>query len=112
NWDYRYTWVRDGAFTVYSLIRLGFREEATAFIEWLSKRIQDDAGQQGPLNTMYSIDGSSDLTEYTLDNLSGYRNSRPVRIGNAASKQLQLDIYGEMMDSIYLYDKHVSPISY
>jgi GH15 family glucan-1,4-alpha-glucosidase len=112
NWDYRYTWVRDGAFTVYALIRLGFRDEATAFIQWLSNRIQDVAGQQGPLNTMYSIDGSSDLTEYTLDNLSGYRNSRPVRIGNAASKQLQLDIYGEMMDSIYLYDKHVSPISY
>ncbi len=112
NWDYRYTWVRDAAFTVYSLIRLGFTEEATAFIEWLANRIHEDAGTQGPLNTMYSIDGSSDLTEYTLDNLAGYRNSRPVRIGNAASTQLQLDIYGEMMDAIYLYDKHVSPISY
>ncbi len=112
NWDYRYTWVRDAAFTVYSLIRLGFTEEATAFIEWLSKRIKEQAGTQGPLNTMYSIDGSSDLTEYTLDNLSGYKNSRPVRIGNAASTQLQLDIYGEMMDAIYLYDKHVSAVSY
>lgn len=112
NWDYRYTWVRDAAFTVYSLIRLGFTEEATAFIEWLSKRIKEEAGTQGPLNTMYSIDGCSDLTECTLDNLAGYKNSSPVRIGNAASQQLQLDIYGEMMDSIYLYDKHVSPISY
>jgi GH15 family glucan-1,4-alpha-glucosidase len=112
NWDYRYTWVRDAAFTVYSLIRLGFTEEATAFIEWLASRIHEEAGTQGPLNTMYSIDGSSDLTEYTLDNLAGYRDSRPVRIGNAASTQLQLDIYGEMMDAIYLYDKHVSPISY
>ncbi len=112
NWDYRYTWVRDAAFTVYSLIRLGFTEEANAFIEWLAKRIKDEAGSQGPLNTMYRIDGSSDLTECTLDNLSGYKNSRPVRIGNAASNQLQLDIYGEMMDAIYLYDKHVSPISY
>jgi len=112
NWDYRYTWVRDAAFTVFTLVRLGFTEEATAFIDWLAKRIKEEAGMQGPLNTMYSIDGCSDLTECTLDNLSGYKNSRPVRIGNAASKQLQLDIYGEMMDSIYLYDKHVSPISY
>jgi GH15 family glucan-1,4-alpha-glucosidase len=112
NWDYRYTWVRDAAFTVYSLIRLGFTEEATAFIEWLAKRIHEEAGSQGPLNTMYSIDGGSDLTEYTLDNLAGYKNSKPVRVGNAASNQLQLDIYGEMMDAIYLYDKHVSPISY
>jgi GH15 family glucan-1,4-alpha-glucosidase len=112
NWDYRYTWVRDAAFTVYTLIRLGFTEEATAFIEWLANRIHEEAGNQGPLNTMYSIDGGSELDEMVLDNLSGYRDSRPVRIGNAASRQLQLDIYGEMMDAIYLYDKHVSPISY
>jgi GH15 family glucan-1,4-alpha-glucosidase len=112
NWDYRYTWVRDAAFTVFSLVRLGFPEEATAFIEWLAKRISEQTGAQGPLNTMYSIDGVSDLPEYTLDNLSGYRDSRPVRVGNAASSQLQLDIYGEMMDAVYLYDKHVSPISH
>ena len=112
NWDYRYTWVRDAAFTVYSLIRLGFTEEATAFIAWLAQRIHEEDGSQGPLNTMYTLDGGSDLTEYTLDHLAGYKNSRPVRVGNAASLQLQLDIYGEMMDAIYLYDKHVSPISY
>ncbi len=112
NWDYRYTWVRDAAFTVFVLIRLGFTEEATAFIAWLAERIHEQDGAQGPLNTMYSIDGSSELTEYTLDNLAGYRNSRPVRVGNAASNQLQLDIYGEMMDAIYLSDKHVAPISY
>lgn len=112
NWDYRYTWVRDAAFTVFSLVRLGFTEEATAFIGWLAKRINEKEGSQGPLNTMYRINGDSDLDEYTLDNLSGYMNSRPVRVGNAASNQLQLDIYGEMMDSVYLYDKHVSPISY
>ncbi len=112
NWDYRYTWVRDAAFTVFSLVRLGFPDEATAFIEWLAKRIDEQTGAQGPLNTMYSIDGVSDLPEFTLDNLSGYRDSRPVRVGNAASSQLQLDIYGEMMDAVYLYDKHVSPISY
>ncbi|HVC89543.1 MAG TPA: glycoside hydrolase family 15 protein [Acidobacteriaceae bacterium] len=112
NWDYRYTWIRDTAFTVFSLVRLGFTDEATAFIEWLAKRIHEQAGAQGPLNTMYSIDGEIGLTEYTLENMTGYRNSRPVRVGNAASNQLQLDIYGEMMDAIYLYDKHVSPISY
>ncbi len=112
NWDYRYTWVRDAAFTVFILIRLGFREEATAFIGWLAQRIREADGTQGPLNTMYSLDGGSDLTETTLDNMSGYRNSKPVRVGNAASGQLQLDIYGEMMDAIYLYDKHVAPISY
>lgn len=112
NWDYRYTWVRDSSFTVFTLIRLGFPEEATAFIEWLSKRIHEQIGAQGPLNTMYSIDGNSELTEYTLDNLAGYKDSRPVRVGNAASNQLQLDIYGEMMDAIYLYDKHIAPISF
>lgn len=112
NWDYRYTWVRDGAFTMYALVRLGFTEEATAFISWLEDRIHESDGNQGPLNTMYRIDGSSDLDEFTLGHLSGYKNSRPVRVGNAASRQLQLDIYGEMVDAIYLYDKHVSPISY
>jgi GH15 family glucan-1,4-alpha-glucosidase len=112
NWDYRYTWIRDAAFTVFSLVRLGFPDEATAFIEWLAKRIHEASGAQGPLNTMYSIDGASDLREFTIDSLAGYRDSRPVRVGNAASSQLQLDIYGEMMDAIYLYDKHVSPISY
>jgi GH15 family glucan-1,4-alpha-glucosidase len=112
NWDYRYTWIRDAAFTIFSLVRLGFPDEATSFIEWLAKRIHERTGAQGPLNTMYSIDGVSDLPEITLDNLSGYRDSRPVRVGNAASGQLQLDIYGEMMDAIYLYDKHISPISY
>lgn len=112
NWDYRYTWVRDSSFTVFTLIRLGFTEEATAFIEWLVKRIQEGSNPNGPLSVMYSIDGKQELTETTLDNLSGYRDSRPVRLGNAAYNQLQLDIYGEMMDAIYLYDKHVSGISY
>jgi GH15 family glucan-1,4-alpha-glucosidase len=112
NWDYRYTWIRDGAFTVFSLVRLGFPQEATAFIQWLAQRIHEETGAQGPINTMYSIDGASDLPEITLDHLAGYRGSRPVRVGNAASGQLQLDIYGEMMDAIYLYDKHVSPIPY
>lgn len=112
NWDYRYTWIRDAAFTVYSLLRLGFTEEATAFFEWLQQRVKEEEHVNGPLNVMYGIDGRHDLVETTLDHLSGYRNSRPVRIGNEAYRQLQLDIYGELMDSIYIYDKHVTPISY
>lgn len=111
NWDYRYTWLRDATFTLYALIRLGFVEEAEAFIEWLKGRLSDDA-ERGPLQVMYGIDGRQKLDEFTLDHLDGYQNSRPVRIGNAAYQQLQLDIYGEMMDSIYLANKYGDPISY
>jgi len=111
NWDYRYTWLRDATFTLYALIRLGFIEEAEAFIGWLKGRLSDDA-QRGPLQVMYGIDGRQELDEITLDHLTGYEHSRPVRIGNAAYKQLQLDIYGEMMDSIYLANKYGDPISY
>ncbi len=111
NWDYRYTWLRDATFTLYALIRLGFVEEAEAFIDWLLGRLCDNA-QRGPLQVMYGVDGRQKLDEMTLDNLSGYENSRPVRIGNAAYQQLQLDIYGEMMDSIYLANKYGDPISY
>jgi len=110
NWDYRFTWLRDGAFTLYALIRLGFVEEAKAFIEWLKGRLGDDA-QRGPLQVMYGIDGRQKLEESTLNHLRGYEDSRPVRIGNAAYQQLQLDIYGEMMDSIYLASKYGDPIS-
>lgn len=111
NWDYRYTWLRDASFTLYALIRLGFVEEVEAFIGWLKGRLADDA-QRGPLQVMYGIDGRQQLDELTLDHLCGYENSRPVRIGNAAYKQLQLDIYGEMMDSVYLANKYGDPISY
>lgn len=111
NWDYRYTWLRDGTFTLYALIRLGFVDEAEAFIDWLKGRLSDDA-ERGPLQVMYGTDGRQKLDEINLDNLSGYENSSPVRIGNAAYKQLQLDIYGEMMDSIYLANKYGDPISY
>ena len=105
NWDYRYTWVRDGAFSVFALLGLGFTEEATAFGEWLRARVDERAGEgSGPLKIMYRIDGSSDLTEETLDHLDGYMGSRPVRIGNGASDQLQLDIYGEAMNSIHALD--------
>jgi GH15 family glucan-1,4-alpha-glucosidase len=111
NWDYRYTWLRDATFTLYALIRLGFVEETEAFIDWLLGRLCDDA-ERGPLQVMYRVDGRQKLDEMTLDHLSGYENSRPVRIGNAAYQQLQLDIYGEMMDSIYLANKYGDPISY
>jgi GH15 family glucan-1,4-alpha-glucosidase len=111
NWDYRYTWLRDATFSLYALIRLGFVEEAEAFIDWLKGRLSDDA-ERGPLQVMYGIDGRQELDELSLDHLKGYENSRPVRIGNAAYQQLQLDIYGEMMDSIYLANKYGDPISY
>jgi GH15 family glucan-1,4-alpha-glucosidase len=111
NWDYRFTWLRDGAFTLYALIRLGFVEEAEAFIGWLKGRLSDDA-ERGPLQVMYGVDGRQNLDELTLDHLKGYQCSQPVRIGNAAYQQMQLDIYGEMMDSIYLANKYGDPISY
>ena len=112
NWDYRYTWVRDAAFTVYSLMRLGYTEEAAAFAGFIQARAKEEEPEGGPLNVMYGIDGRHDLREERLDHLDGYRGSRPVRVGNAASGHLQLDIYGELMDSIYLFDKYGSPLSY
>jgi GH15 family glucan-1,4-alpha-glucosidase len=111
NWDYRYTWIRDAAFTLYGLLRIGFKEEATNFMNWLDM-IAHNPNSEKKLQIIYGIDGRSDLTEETLDHLEGYRGSRPVRIGNNAYNQLQLDIYGELMDSVYLYNKHVTPISY
>src|SRR2546427_11776550 len=111
NWDYRFTWLRDATFTLYALIRLGFVDETQAFIDWLKGRLGDDA-ERGPLQVMYGIDGRQKLDELTLDHLRGYEHSKPVRIGNAAYQQLQLDIYGEMMDSIYLANKYGDPISY
>jgi GH15 family glucan-1,4-alpha-glucosidase len=111
NWDYRYTWLRDASFTLYALVRLGFVDETESFIEWLKTRLSDDA-QRGPLQVMYGLDGRQELDEITIDHLSGYGNSRPVRIGNAAYQQLQLDIYGEMMDCIYLGSKYGHSMSH
>jgi GH15 family glucan-1,4-alpha-glucosidase len=113
NWDYRFTWIRDAAFSLYGLLRLGFTEEAAAFGGWLTDRFREGhKGQSGPLQVMYAIDGSSDLEEHILDHLEGYCGSAPVRIGNGAADQLQLDIYGELVDSIYLYNKYGTPISH
>jgi GH15 family glucan-1,4-alpha-glucosidase len=98
NWDYRFTWVRDASYSVGALLALGFSEEAFAFLMWLRDRIEEHVGtSSGPLKIMYRVDGSSDLVEESLDHLEGYQNSRPVRIGNGAADQLQLDIYGEAM---------------
>ncbi|MER7819725.1 glycoside hydrolase family 15 protein [Streptomyces sp. NPDC096153] len=104
NWDYRFTWIRDASFSVYALLGLGFTGEAQAFIGWLRDRVHETAGRDGdsgPLNIMYRVDGSSDLEEDILDNWAGYEGSSPVRIGNGAASQLQLDIYGEALDSIF-----------
>ena len=111
NWDYRYVWIRDAAFCVYALLRLGFEDEATAFMNFLTRCAAPDGGPHGPLQVMYGIDGRVDLAERELPDLEGYRGSAPVRVGNGAAGQLQLDIYGELMDSIYLYDKWAQPIS-
>lgn len=111
NWDYRYTWIRDAAFTVYALMRIGFTQEAANFMDWLNARCRE-MKPDGTLQVLYGIDGRHELEEENLDSLQGYRGSAPVRVGNAAANQLQLDIYGELMDSVYLYNKHVNPISF
>lgn len=111
NWDYRYTWIRDASFSLYGLLRLGFTEEAEAFMCWLEKRCHERA-PDGGLQIMYGLHGEHHLPELTLDHLDGYKGCKPVRIGNGAADQLQLDIYGELMDSVYLYNKYGAPISW
>ncbi|GJL65006.1 MAG: glucoamylase [Nitrospirales bacterium] len=111
NWDYRYTWIRDAAFTIYGLLRIGFTDEAAQFMHWLEARCHE-LSPEGSLQIMYGIDGRHTLTEESLDHLDGYKGSKPVRVGNGAYNQLQLDIYGELLDSVYLYNKYGTPISY
>jgi GH15 family glucan-1,4-alpha-glucosidase len=110
NWDYRYSWIRDASFTLYALTRLGMTDESGGYIGWLSRRCE--AARPETLRTLYTLDGHAEMPERTLDHLEGYRGSRPVRIGNTASEQLQLDIYGELLDAIYLYDKYAEVTSY
>ena len=113
NWDYRYTWIRDSSFTLNSFLKLGFKDEARDFMAFLKARaLEQHSSNAGPLQIMYGIDGRHRLDERELDHLEGYRGSRPVRIGNGAASQLQLDIYGELINSIYLYNKAGEPIDY
>lgn len=111
NWDYRYVWIRDASFTLYGLMRLGFSNEAAAFMHWIEARC-GELNPDGSLQIMYGIDGRHDIPEESLTHLEGYRQSTPVRVGNNAYQQLQLDIYGELMDCVYLYNKYGQPISY
>lgn len=105
NWDYRATWIRDASFTVYAFLRLGFVEEAEHFYRWIGRRIVA-SDHENPLRILYALDGTAPGEERTLPHLAGYADSRPVRIGNAASKQTQLDIFGDLLDSAYLANKY------
>ena len=107
NWDYRFTWIRDAAFTMYAFLRLGFFDEATAFMEWIFNLCH-----KIDLQLVYQIDGNPKIKEVELDQLEGYQNSKPVRIGNEAAQQLQIDIYGELIDTVYIYNKSHKPITY
>ena len=110
NWDYRYSWLRDAAFTIYALMRLGFLEEAASFMDWVQRRCEA-ATKERDVMIMYAVDGSEEIPETILSHLDGYQGSRPVRIGNSAVGQRQIDVYGELMDSVYLFNREV-PISY
>ncbi|MDS9877892.1 glycoside hydrolase family 15 protein [Pseudomonas protegens] len=112
NWDYRYTWVRDASFTVYAFMRLGFVEEANAYMGWLRGRVSDCHGQPMKLNILYGTDGRQELPETELGHLSGHGGAQPVRIGNQAYDQVQLDIFGELLDAVYLVNKYGEAISH
>ncbi|KAK4208800.1 Six-hairpin glycosidase-like protein [Rhypophila decipiens] len=110
NWDYRFSWVRDSSFTIYILLRLGFTEEADSYMDFISERLLKSRMADGGLPIMFTIRGETEIPERELSHLDGYRGSRPVRIGNGAAYHQQFDIYGELMDAIYLYNKYGKPI--
>ncbi|KAK3694763.1 Six-hairpin glycosidase-like protein [Podospora appendiculata] len=110
NWDYRFSWVRDSSFTIYILLRLGFTEEADAYMNFISERFLKSRISDGGLPIMFTIRGETDIPERELLHLDGYKGSKPVRIGNGAAFHQQFDIYGELMDAIYLYNKYGKPI--
>ncbi len=110
NWDYRATWIRDASFTVYAFVRLGYADEANAFMRWVQARAQD-SGPDGSIQIMYGLDGRKRLDEAELTSLSGYGEAGPVRIGNNAYKQVQLDIYGELLDAGYLANKYGNAVT-
>ena len=112
NWDYRYSWVRDASFTIYTFLRMGFSYEAEAYISYIFQRVKEAKARKGALPIMMTIWGGTDIPELELPHLEGYRTSQPVRIGNGAAFHVQLDIYGELMDGIYLVNRFGRPISY
>jgi GH15 family glucan-1,4-alpha-glucosidase len=112
NWDYRFSWVRDSSFTIYILLRLGFTEEAEAYTNFIFERIKHNRSEDGALPIMFTIRGETDIPEIELSHLEGYRCSQPVRIGNGAAFHIQLDIYGELMDGLYLANKFGKPTTY
>jgi len=114
NWDYRFTWIRDGSLSIHALAGLGYIDEAARFAAWLRDRVTESAGADGsdPIKVMYRVDGSAELTEDVLDHFEGWRGSRPVRIGNGAADQLQLDIYGEALDALLTSDDYGLPIAH
>jgi GH15 family glucan-1,4-alpha-glucosidase len=111
NWDYRFSWIRDTAFAVTALLRLGFAEDAGRVMGWLMERCQE-AGADGALQVVYRLDGSRGLPESKLAHLDGYRGSRPVRVGNEAALQFQMDIYGIFLNAVAAYDQAILPIGY
>lgn len=111
NWDYRASWIRDASFSMYALMRLGYVGEAKHFTKWVGRCVENSHHDEMRLQVMYRLDSSTELHEMELLNLSGYGHSRPVRIGNDAWQQIQLDIYGELMDAIYLANKYGEAIS-
>ncbi|MDQ3537127.1 MAG: glycoside hydrolase family 15 protein [Bacteroidota bacterium] len=112
NWDYRYTWIRDAAFTMYAFLKLGYMDEARSFIDWIKNEFNEIIEEGGLLQLMYAVDGSIDLEEIELPHLEGYMKSSPVRIGNGAYDQFQMDIFGELIDAIFLYNKYGGAITY
>ena len=115
NWDYRYSWLRDSAFTLYAFLRLGFTQESLDFRRWMKDRIDQglrEGSGDGPLKPFYPLFGTQLNPEETLGHLRGYQGSQPVRIGNGAMDQLQLDIYGELMDAMYLGAKYAEAVSH
>jgi len=108
NWDYRYTWLRDASFTLYAFFQLGMHDEAHDYFHWLGHR---RLGKMRNIPNLFGLDGHARLPEQELKHLDGYRGSRPVRIGNGATHQLQLDVYGEVLDSAYVYARFAGEIT-
>ena len=111
NWDYRYCWIRDSSFTAYAFLRLGYVDEALAFMKWMSRCVLPHQTKDQPLQPLYRMDGGLEMPEIELKHFTGFEGAKPVRIGNGAHGQLQLDIYGAVMDAAYLTSKYGGALS-